>query len=120
MKQIKDVVATMKNLTEREDVEKTIDECMKKIGCENVDWRNFYIYDSSLPWIENILSKMQIFFLIPIAEEAKVNSKRKIIIFCNKTKEKEDEIWTIRVNATQLHVNLYISPKTAEYLSVTE
>ena len=120
MKQIKDVVAAMKDLQAREEVEKTIDECMKKIDCENVDWRNFYIYDSSLHWIESMLSVMQIFFFIPIAEAAKVNNKREVIIFCNKTKEKEDRIWTIRVNATQLHVNLYISPKTAEYLNVTE
>ena len=120
MQQIKDVVAAMKDLEVREDVEKTIDECMKKIGCENVDWRNFYIYDSSVFWIENILSKMQIFFFIPIAEAVKNASKREVILFCSKTKEKEDRIWTIRVNATQLHVNIYISPKTAEYLNVTE
>lgn len=100
----------------RKEVEKTIDACMTSICCEDVDWRNFNVYDSSSKMMQKILEHLSIEFLLPIAEKAKTENEREVIIFCSTTSEKEDEIWFVRVKSTELHATINLSSATAKYI----
>ena len=94
----------------------TIDACMASICCEGVNWREFTVYESSSKMMQKILESLSIEFLLPIAEEAREEKDREVIIFCNTTSEKEDEIWFVRVKSTQLHSTINLSSQTAKYI----
>ena len=100
----------------RKEVEMTIDACMASICCEDVNWREFTVYDSSSKIMQKVLQSLAIEFLLPIAEEAKKESEREIIIFCNATAE-EDEVWFVRVKSVQLHATINLSTQTWKYIS---
>ena len=115
MKKMKDIMLELEE-KERDEVAKTIDECMKRICCENVDWRNFAVYDSSVPTITNILRKMEIHFLLPIAEEAKLEKDKQVKIIVTSTKDKYDDVWFVRVDTTKLLARIECSSRTMKYL----
>lgn len=113
---IKDIIEKFGE-DERKEIETTIDACMESICCKDVQWREFSVYDSSCELLEKALKNMFVEFLLPIAEEAKDESDREIIILCSSTKKKEDEIWFIRVNPVQIYAMISFSAKTTRYLS---
>ena len=115
MKKMKDIMLELEE-KQRKEIERTVDEVMKRICCEDVDWRNFEVYESSASMIINILSKMEIHFLLPIAEEAKLEKNRQVRIIIISTKEKYDDIWFVRIDATHLLARIDCSSKTAKYL----
>lgn len=104
----------------RKEVEKTIDACMRSINCEEVDWKEFAVYDSSCELLQKILQNLAIEFLMPIAEKAREEKERKVIIFCNEAKKEDDEIWFVRVNSTDLHATITLSSETIKYISRQE
>ena len=116
MKKMKDIMLELEE-KERDEVAKTIDECMKRICCENVDWRNFAVYDSSVSTITNILRKMEIHFLLPIAEEVVMDEAgREVRILITSTKDKQDDVWFVRVDTTKLLARIECSSRTMKYL----
>ncbi len=115
MVQLSDVLLKIE-VNERTDVEKTVDETMKRICCEEVNWRKFYVYQDSISLMVGILSKFQIHFLIPIAEEAKKDKEREISIICCSTNQNYDEIHFVRINETKILARIDFSRKTAKKL----
>lgn len=116
MRRMKDIMLELEE-KERDEIAKTIDECMKSICCESVDWRNFKVYDSSVSTIKNILRKMEIHFLLPIAEEVMLEEgKREVRILITFTKDKHDDVCFVRIDATKLLARIDCSPKTVKYL----
>lgn len=114
---LKDIIEKISN---RSEVEKTMDACIKSIGCEQVNWKEFFVYDSSADLVEEILENLSIEFLLPIVEKSKKEPEREVIIFCSKVDEKDDEIWFVHVNSTELHATINLSAKTVRYISKKE
>lgn len=114
---LKDIIEKISN---RSEVEKTMDACIKSIDCEQVEWKEFFVYDSSADLVEKILENLSIEFLLPIVEKSKKEPERDVIIFCSQAGEKTDEIWFIHVNSTELHATINLSAKTVKYISKKE
>lgn len=112
---IKDIIVKFGE-DERKEIETTIDACMESICCKDVQWREFSVYDSSSELMEKALQNLFIEFLLPIAEKARDETDREVIILCGSTKKKEDEIWFVRVNPLQLYATISFSSRTIKYL----
>lgn len=100
---------------QREEIEKTIDACMRSICCEKVDWRNFFVYPSTEDFILNVCIGLTMEYFLPIAEAKRDNPKRKVSIIYIKSEENDYQI--LRANANELYAMIYISPEKAEYIS---
>lgn len=112
---IKDIIGKMTE-EKRQEVEKTIDACMESICCDTVNWREFTVYESSVDIMLHILENLAVEFLLPIAEAAREESGRELIIFANKVNRKDDEVWFVHVKSKQIHATINISTPTAEFL----
>lgn len=102
----------------RGEVEETVNACMKSICCENVNWKEFSVYESSSNIMQEILENLAIEFLLPIAEVAREEPEREIVVFCNIVSKKEDDIWFVRVKSKQLHATINLSNQTVSFLNL--
>lgn len=112
---IKDIVAKIPE-ENRKELEKIMEACMKSICCEDVEWKEFNVYDSSSELMSKILQNLLVEFLLPIAERER-EEKREIIILCNEWTEKKDEIWFVNVNAEKTYATISLSQQTAKKLT---
>ena len=116
---IKDILNEFKE-SERKEIEATVNECMKSICCEEVEWKEFCVYEICSELFKKMLQKLQISFLLPIAESARDEIKREVMIFCYITKQKEDRIYCVRSNSNKIHWMISLSKKTAKDLEKIE
>ena len=100
----------------RKEVEETLKACMKAVCCDSEKVLQFEVYDSSINMVKRIIEKMQNEFLIVIADYSKQEPERKVIIYCNETKEKEDEIFFVKKNKTEVHAIINLSKGTSKFL----
>lgn len=91
---------------ERNNLEILIDECMKSICCEDIDWEAFQVYLPSKQDVKTLLENQEIEYLEVIADESKSRDCNCVKISIMHAKEKY--IQTVKHNSNTLIAIIYV------------
>lgn len=119
VKKIEKMLGEIKEEAKRIEITKTFDACIKAIGCETVNWKEFYVYESSEDVIKDMLLAMEPQYIMLICEQMKMagNEERNVKICVISDKKEEDvQVWSTKGNLDILLAMVEISPKVRKYL----
>lgn len=89
----------------------------KRNCCKYQSFMEVEVNQKSATTFQKILESLEYGFLVVIAEYTKEFPERKITVFCNETKAKDDEFTVIKKNHTELYCVINLSKATVQHLN---
>lgn len=114
---VKEIVVSIEKDDVREEVKKTIQSCLEAFCCEYQRFMEVEVNQRSTATFQKILESLEYGFLVVIAEYTKEFPERKITVFCNETKAKDDEFTIVKKNRTEIYCIINLSKATVQHLN---
>lgn len=116
LKRVEDIMEKLSD--ERMDlVGNTFDRYMKSIGCQNIDWRMFKVFEKSEKYVFKMLDKLQAHFFIAAATALDVaeGANEAELIIVDGDDYETDEMSAI-VNRGTMYITITLSKESQKFL----